>query len=209
MNSRPSSFCLLPSAFCLALAVLSTAPAAGHGLNVFASAEGDIIAGHVYYPGGGRVRGVAVSVTGPDGRKLAETNADENGEFSFRAQYRCDHLLTVDPGDGHRAEWTVEAGELSVDLPSFPGASPAAHSHPAPSEDAPTPAEGDPLAQIVEREIAKHVAPLRKQIEQCRVELQEHQAKVRMRDIVGGVGWLVGLAGIAFYFLGARRKSGG
>jgi hypothetical protein len=36
--------------------------------------------------------------------------------------------------------------------------------------------------------------------------LAECKSRLRVRDVLGGIGWLVGLAGIAYYYLGVRRK---
>ena len=40
-----------------------------------------------------------------------------------------------------------------------------------------------------------------------RRELQEWRNQERLRDILGGIGYLLGMCGIAFYFLGTRRRA--
>lgn len=39
--------------------------------------------------------------------------------------------------------------------------------------------------------------------------LDEYEQKIRLRDVLGGIGYIVGIAGIAFYFLGVRRRRAG
>ena len=45
-----------------------------------------------------------------------------------------------------------------------------------------------------------------KQLAALRRELAEFKEKQRFQDVLGGIGYLLGLAGVAFYFLGVRRS---
>ncbi len=60
-------------------------------------------------------------------------------------------------------------------------------------------ADEETLARVVERSVAMRVRPLAR-------ELKEFKEEVRFRDVLGGIGYIVGLAGLAFYFLGVRRR---
>jgi nickel transport protein len=44
------------------------------------------------------------------------------------------------------------------------------------------------------------------QLVELRKQLNQHEQSLRLRDILGGIGYIVGIAGVAFYFLGIRRK---
>lgn len=69
------------------------------------------------------------------------------------------------------------------------GAAPAHNHQPAEAADS-----GDRAGQLL-----AEVAALRDQ-------LHEYEQRVRLRDILGGIGYIVGIAGLAFYFLGVRCK---
>lgn len=58
--------------------------------------------------------------------------------------------------------------------------------------------EETPLEQMVERAVARQVQPLREAIEAA-------EGRVRFNDVMGGIGMIVGLAGIALWF-SARSK---
>lgn len=58
------------------------------------------------------------------------------------------------------------------------------------------------LQTIVEGAVAQKLRPLQREIAELRDE-------VRLHDILGGIGYIVGIAGIAFYFLGVRRRERG
>ena len=50
------------------------------------------------------------------------------------------------------------------------------------------------------------VEQLRSQIDALQEELAACKSRLLVRDVLGGIGWIVGLAGIAYYYLGVRRK---
>ena len=37
-------------------------------------------------------------------------------------------------------------------------------------------------------------------------EIRDLKDEIRLHDILGGIGYIVGLAGVAFYFLGTRKR---
>ena len=48
-----------------------------------------------------------------------------------------------------------------------------------------------------------------RQIALLREQLEEQEHKRRLRDVLGGIGYIFGVAGVAFYFLGRRRNASG
>lgn len=59
--------------------------------------------------------------------------------------------------------------------------------------------EPEALQGMIEAAVAQKLRPLQREI----VELRE---EIRLHDILGGIGYIVGIAGISFYFLGVRRR---
>lgn len=55
------------------------------------------------------------------------------------------------------------------------------------------------LTRKIEAAVAKRIRPLVREIGALKEE-------VRLHDILGGIGYIIGLAGVAFYFLGVRRR---
>jgi nickel transport protein len=53
--------------------------------------------------------------------------------------------------------------------------------------------------RLVEAAVNKRIRPLVREIRDLREE-------VRFHDILGGIGYIMGLAGLAFYFLGVRKR---
>ncbi len=203
-----------PLAFArVALPVLLVAVTAGfartalaHKIHVFATVEGEEVRGEVYAPGGAAIVGATVTATDPAGRRLGQTTTDAEGRFQFTPRVRCDWRLVADAGEGHIAEYTVPGEEFPQSLPGgTPGRQPAAALPPsppatAPRENARPPDEGALPAEIVER-----IGGVERQLTALRKELDQQRNQLRFGDVVGGVGYILGMGGVAFYFLGLRR----
>ena len=195
-----------------AAAMLTGGVAHAHKLKLFATGEGREITGYVYFPGGGRAVDLTVEALAPDGSKLGEAKTNAEGEFAIAARCHCDHTLVAQTTDGHKATFVVEAIELAGDLPAF-GAAPSGDAPPAPAAEAeppvmasdgelPGPGGREQLLSAIDEAVRKQVRPLREQLE-------SYEERTRIRDVLGGIGYIVGIGGIAFYFLGIRRREAG
>ena len=197
----------------LAAVVLATVcyatPASAHKLFVFATVREKVIEGEVYFHGGDPAGNVTVTVVNPDGKTLGQTSADEEGKFTFEPRLRCDHKLVADAGLGHQAEYTVEADELPLDLPSdSPSDSPREGEPKSPAtsshhhhhhHDVPTGSHGGD-------DLSADIGALTQQIVALRKDVDQWNARLRVQDIVAGIGYIVGIMGLVYYFLGVRRK---
>ena len=67
------------------------------------------------------------------------------------------------------------------------------------SNAASTSPDEEALTRKIEAAVAKRIRPLVR-------EIGELKEEVRFHDILGGIGYILGLAGVAFYFLGVRRR---
>jgi len=179
---------LLTAALLLALAPLVRA----HGINLFATVEGATIQGTLRYADGSPATSAPVTAFAPDGSKIAEAMTDETGRFSFQARVRCRYRLVGDAGQGHRGLFTIQEKELPESLPApgeeAPSASaPAVAAPPAPNAALQTlPADFD---ERVGAAVARQVNPLREQID-------GYENQIRIRDVMGGIGYLFGLFAI-------------
>ena len=200
--------------------LLWAAPAMAHKIEIYAEVEGTTISGMVYFHGGSPAQGAKVEALAPDGRKLGETTTDAKGEFTLAAKYRCDHRLVVNAGGGHGGEGKVGADDLPKGLPPYgaeepapaepssPKAGPTAETKPA-AETTPAPAEVAPVSPEEARLQRLIEAAVREQLRPLQRKLAEYQEKIRLSDVLGGIGYILGITGMLFFFLGARRKKSG
>ena len=141
--------------------------------------------------------------------------------------------IVIKAGEGHQNDWTMDAAELAAVQPADPasaaasaasgaasqaqtstavsGATPAATpaatagtQPPATQKTDKAPAQqtanisAAELQGIVNTALDVKLGPIRKELAEMRV------ARPGFSEIFGGIGWLVGLAGIALYFKGRR-----
>lgn len=206
-RSRSSMLC---SAALLLLSILS-APVQAHKLKVFASAEGARISGSAYFAGGGAASGARIQIRDGDGRVLADLTPDGEGKFVYPVQAPVDHLIRAITGDGHQAEWRVPAADLAAGF-AFGGA--IAQDVEGVDRDPPsivvdTEASSTPSTPIqtldpamesaIEHAVARQIRPLREQ-------LAAAEDRIRFQDILGGIGYILGLTGLALWWT-SRRQS--
>lgn len=189
------------------LAVLVLGPfwagrAEAHKLRIFAFAESGEIRGTVFFGGNVKARGARVIAIGPDDRILAETNSDEDGTFAIPVVERVDHRIVADARDGHRAEAWVRASELPAGLRALGAARARPAEAAAPSAGSVSPTATPSVAEverIVEAAVARQVAPLR-------ADIESYEDQVRWRDVAGGLGYILGVTGLALSLVARRRR---
>lgn len=160
-----------------------------------------MIKGRAYFAGAAPALGARITVHGLDGATLATAVSGADGSFAIPAGPPADHRIVADAGDGHTATFIVYAAEFAGAPAAAAG---AAARHPGPV-DARSDVEGrgEPsLEAIVEAVVARHVTPLRKQ-------LNAYEDRRRWHDVLGGIGYILGLTGLAAFLLARRRRSPG
>ncbi len=196
-NNLQFAICNLQFAIFLWI-ILSPSSVFAHSMEVFATVEGKTVQGKARFHDGTPVRNADVKAFDPAGEEIGRTRTDDQGKFSLEARFRCDHRLLVDTNDGHGAEYTISAKALPADLP---GRGPALVS----ADQAGSHSESDPEHShdsALLKEIHADVDALQDQLDQ-------YEHRIRFRDILGGIGYIVGLAGAAygFYYRGLLRKN--
>ncbi|KAA6187086.1 hypothetical protein F2Q65_03985 [Thiohalocapsa marina] len=210
-------------------------PAYAHKLNVFAAADGTWIEGSTYFAGGAGASGARIRVTDASGALLAELESAADGRFRFQASGPQDHRVIARIGDGHRAEWLVTAEELAggfapaqaetlapamtnapvADQPVLDSAigdavtgdaaTGAADSAVPVTLAAPPPGpEAAGLEAAIEAAVARQIA---QQIRPLREELLATRDALRLQDVLGGIGYIFGLAGLALWWKARRNTS--
>ena len=198
---------LVVSAFC----VLMAGTALAHKVRIFAYEESGAIVGETAFSGGRAARNAEILVKdAATGTTLTSTRTDEKGTFRFQIpeQARRDHLnlqLIVNAGEGHRGEWALAADEYlpASDLASDPeGVTHAGEKTvennmpktPVSAVEQPIIMDETLLRRVVEEAVEKKLGPVKHMLAAAMDQ------GPRLQDILGGIGYLIGLAGIIAYF---------
>ncbi|MCW5201923.1 hypothetical protein VU10_02290 [Desulfobulbus sp. US1] len=190
---------ILATLFFAVLFTFFALPAQAHKMNVFSWAGDQYIYGEAFFSGGRKAKNVPVHVQDSETRtSLLTTQTDEEGKFQFTppqqaVQQKLSLLISVDSGDGHRGEWLLTADEyLSPDnAPSS-----------ALQKDRPTAEVLDieAIRKIVQQELQRELIPIKQHLTEGR------EKKISPRDILGGVGCIIGLAGILAWFQSNKKN---
>jgi nickel transport protein len=180
---------------------LLSSPTFAHGIRVFASAEGKTINGRVTYQNGDPV--INCTVTGHDANDevLGKAETGKDGRFSFEAKFRCDYHLEAETNDGHGGEFVLKAEMLPADLPPREIQTPTekkASEHGHHDEDGISGENPWTVEQL--RAIQANVNDLRE-------KLEAHDTSIRLRDILGGIGFILGVFGLYAIILNNRKKN--
>ncbi len=212
--------CFFLLALAAVLLLFVAVPCQAHKARVFAYAEDGKIFAESGFSGGRSAKNCEIQVFDAEsGDMILTGRSDEKGEWSFPIPQglKGGVKLVLTAGEGHRGEWLVTADELaaagasSASGPTSEPAAPAAQEPVAQpsSEPVASPvaaaANGEGLTEAaveraVERALAKKLGPIKKTL------LEISEDKPELKDIVGGIGYLVGAAGLIAY-LRSRRTS--
>ena len=150
-----------------------------------------VVEGEIGFSNGDPAAKALVEVFDTEGKKLGQTQTDDEGFFVFETDVKTDMVFKSDLGAGHTVEISLAGDEVTVASSSSGGES-------TPSEQA-TP--GPELRKMLAEEVQRAVRPLQR-------EIAAYKEKNDLQTILGGIGYILGLFGIAFYIQARRQKTG-
>jgi nickel transport protein len=167
-----------------AFVLISPGVSLAHRLNVFAVEEGDMIHLKAKFAGGRYVKAGHVMVLDSKENVLHEGQTDDAGSYLFKRPAVGPLKIVVDAGQGHRGEWMLDEPESA----SAPGEE-------RPTAQANLPVSGsEEIRKIVEESVERNIRPLKTMM------LESMEKGFSLRDIMGGVGYIIGLVGLVAYF---------
>ncbi len=161
-----------------------------HRVNVFCYVDGERINCEAKFSPGGPVKKGKIKVYSVQtGELLLSSETDEQGKVSFKIpepaiKQRWDLKIVCEAGMGHRNFWIIKSDELpekkeKVEI--------------APSEKS--------LEALISRIIQRELSPIKRDL----AELKER--RISFQDIIGGIGYIFGIAGIVLYLMSKKRSS--
>ena len=191
---------MIPVFACLMLlCMLRPGLAAAHRVTVFAWVEGETVHTESKFSGGKRVNGGEIIVYDLNGRPLLSGKTDDRGAFSFKIPQKTGMKIVLQAGMGHRGEWTISAGELRGRPEPDPAVSQKTRP-PSPEARAETTPVGlDQIRLVLDQSLDRRLNPVLKMLAESR------DKGPTLRDILGGIGYILGLMGLAAY-VHFRRK---
>jgi nickel transport protein len=201
----------------ITLLLLSSISGWAHKVNVFAYVEGDAVVVEGYFSGNVKAQNSVVEVLDSDGKKILEGKTDEKGICRFKLAdlppINGDIKIVLEGGMGHKADFTFSQADLPVSTQKTAAPQPKTQET---TTAAPALVAVQPSAQvqdsalmkkIVEDAVDEKIQPLVKMLGNQQKMLMEQKDKgPTITEIVGGIGWILGIVGVAGYFMGRKRN---
>lgn len=187
-------------------------PAAAHKVMIFAWVNGNTVHTESKFSGGRKVKGGEINVFGPKGQLLLSGKTNDQGEFSFPVPQPTALKIVLNAAMGHRGEWTLSKDEITKAIPADTNSqatenttgentTPAAGTQPTASRPVATEAtlNAEKIQQAVEKALDRKLEPI------YRILAESREHKPTINDVIGGIGYIIGLVGLAAY-MHARRQ---
>ncbi len=202
---RKHFFSLNVALFCL---LFLAASAWAHKVNIFAYAENNTVYTESYFPDGRPVEGGAINIYDRSGKQLLTGTTDSKGLFSFSPPAHDDLTIEIIASMGHKNSFLLqkkELGDIPVTEPQpdiAPVESAGRQSAPA---IIPLSTQGIESLNVLQKEfknIAAELRSVKREIAALRVTLE----KPGLDDIVSGIGYIIGLLGVAFFMMNRKKQ---
>lgn len=189
-----------------------SSPCFAHKVRIFAWQDGDNIVTESKFSRGKFARNAEITVVETEtGKDLLSGTTNAEGIFIFPLpKINSKELkIIVDTGDGHKNSWIFN---LEKSVPDDKNATASQPETPTSTQlPTPSPATKPPervhqtitpseLTKIIEKSLDKKLAPINR-------TLAENAEKgPSLQDILGGIGYILGLAGIVAYMQSLKNK---
>ena len=137
-----------------------------HSTSLFAEYHGNLLKGRAY-SGAHGISGATVYISTVDHKALGNVQTDDNGNFEIKLESRIPVECVLKLSDGHGARYVVSIDEDHQ----------TAQDHHSPGNSA-------------------SIEELHEELDQLKQLIHEQAHHNGIRDIVGGIGYILGIAGI-------------
>src|SRR5665648_735044 len=183
--------------FIFLIIIMINISAFAHKVNIFAYVEGDKVYTESYFNDGKKCVDSKIEAFDNQGNKLLEGLTDGEGMFSFEIPPGDGDLkLVLTASMGHRAEYIIRADELG----DIKGLIEENIEEPV-SAVSPESSSVDlkEIQSIIEETLDEKLKPVMREIKKF---LED---RISPTEIIGGIGYIIGIFGIVAYFL-SRKK---
>lgn len=164
--------------FLMVTAFASCGNADAHGLYLSVRVEGTSIVGRAYYEGELPAKKAIVRVETMEGEPVVEMLTDESGRFRRPMPYRADYNVIVETADLHEARAILKESDFPEEMQSL---------------------KVDPTYKRMAEQTIQEQFASAKDIDQMREQLDRIETAIRLRDVLGGVGIIIGVLAIVYF----------
>jgi len=171
-----------------------------HKVNIFAYVEGDKVYTESYFSDGKKCVDSKIEVFDSQGDKVLEGLTDEEGAFSFEIPSGDGDLkIVLTASMGHRAEYIIRADELG----DVAGLIEEKIEEPV-SAVSPEVSSFDlkEIQSIIDDTLDEKLKPIMREMREIK---KSQEDRISFTEVIGGIGYIIGIFGIIAYFLSRKR----
>lgn len=189
--------------FIFLIIIMINISAFAHKVNIFAYMEEDKVYTESYFNDGKKCIESKIEVFDNQGNKLLEGLTDKEGMFSFKIPAEDvidgDLKLVLTASMGHRAEYIIRADELG----NVSGLVEEKIEEPI-SAVSPEVSSFDlkEIQLLIEDILDEKLKPIMREMREIK---RSQEDRISPTEIIGGIGYIIGIFGIVAYFL-SRKK---
>lgn len=166
-------------------------PAFAHKVTIFAWVEGDTIYTQSKFSKGRKAKGALVTVFDMEGNRLLEGTTDEKGEYSFKIPKKTGLKVVLKASMGHMAEWKIPVEEIAAAQSS---------QNKTPEAGGPSCFQREEIRRLIDESLDQKLDPIISML----ADSQDRGPGIS--EVIGGIGYIFGLVGVALYFANRRKK---
>jgi len=197
MEKRHNSTMYLLILFFASILIISTnLPALAHKVIIFAWIEGDTVFTESKFSDGKKAINSQVLVFDRDGKQLLEGKTNNKGEFSFKIPKLTDLRIVLNAAMGHKAEWKIPESEIRETMGASENKAAGGS-----SQSIGVGLSKEELKELIDESLDRKLRPIVRM-------MNESQSKgPSVTEIIGGIGYIFGLMGVAIYFKNRGKKA--
>jgi len=185
---------------------LMSQPALAHKVIIDVYTDDTTVEGEIGFSNGDMAADTVVDVFDGEGKRLGVTKTNTDGVFFYKPTKAVTHEFRANMGAGHIATYVLEKEDLPSALLEGTDSKKASDSSEQQettvktmaSEPSAVDVDNADLKSMISREVSHAIRPLQK-------ELAAYKEKNDLQSILGGIGYILGLFGVASYMLSRRR----
>ena len=169
-----------------------------HKVFIYAWYDGGTIYTESYFGAKKKVNGGLIRVYDLSGKMLLQGRTNEQGEFSFKSPQKTDLRIEVESGMGHRNECILRTEEQSnapgIEVEDFKADETETVKMHSVSPDT------EQIKALLEETLDSRLKSIKRELAAIRKEKSPG-----VTEIVGGIGYIIGLMGLIMYFRGRKK----
>lgn len=175
-----------------------------HRVSLYVYREGDKVVGEGFFSGGAPCKHCLIEIYDSSGKKLLQVFTDENGKFEVPLKSKEELRVKLIAGEGHVSEQILSGVKDEIKTKKYlEKDKPKVDSEKQVKDFKGLEVNEEILRRLVKEVVNEEMSVLRSNF----MDLKKELTRVRFQDILGGIGYILGILGILAFVKSNFRKS--